>query len=100
MDGDWENFIRGINRTALELERLPHLIDPELERPGSVEDNRMRSKHAERRDAFYEANPRESRLTPLERRRIAQLSQERNEKNQRATQYRAARRTYLERKTA
>lgn len=100
MDGVWENFIRGINRVALESERLPRLLDPELERPGSVEDIRERTRHAERRKAFYEARTTPSHLTPLERRRIARLSRERNEKNARAAQYRAARKAYIERKSA
>lgn len=66
-DGDWANFVRGIDRVALERERLPRLRDPESERPGSFSDKRMRQQHAERAQAFREACTEPKGLTHIER---------------------------------
>ncbi|ARC56012.1 hypothetical protein AS850_02855 [Frondihabitans sp. 762G35] len=73
MAADWDNFIRGISRTALETERLPHLVDPELERPGGLEDTRMRTRHGERREAFYEGKHGPQKVTALEAKRLTQI---------------------------
>lgn len=67
MSAQWENFIRGINRTALETERLPRLVDPDLERPGGVEDKRMRRQHDARRSQFRNEMRKPQRMSRLER---------------------------------
>jgi hypothetical protein len=54
-DDAWNNFIASLNPQALEQERMRPPADTELERPGSAEDTRMRSRHQQVVTAFYMA---------------------------------------------
>jgi hypothetical protein len=49
----WNNFIASLNPQALEQERVRPPADTEIERPGSAEDTRMRSRHNQVVTAFY-----------------------------------------------
>ena len=53
MDDAWNNFIASINPVTIERERMRPPADTELERPGSAEDTRMRSRHQHVVTAFY-----------------------------------------------
>ena len=52
-DDAWNNFIASLNPAALERERMRPPADTEIERPGSAEDTRMRSRHNQVVTAFY-----------------------------------------------
>jgi len=52
-DDAWDTFIASLNPATLEYERMRPPSDTELERPGSAEDNRMRSRHNEVVAAYY-----------------------------------------------
>jgi hypothetical protein len=52
-DDAWDTFIASLNPFTIEQERIRPPLDPELERPGGAEDNRMRSRHNEVVAAYY-----------------------------------------------
>jgi hypothetical protein len=53
MGDAWDAFIASLNPATLEQERMRPPDDPELERPGGAEDNRMRSRHNAVVAAYY-----------------------------------------------
>ncbi|WP_152970139.1 hypothetical protein [Frigoribacterium sp. RIT-PI-h] len=52
-DDAWDTFVASLNPQALEQERMRPPTNPELERPGGAEDNRMRSRHQQVVTVFY-----------------------------------------------
>jgi hypothetical protein len=67
-DDAWDAFIASLNPATPEQERMRPPTQPELERPGGAEDNRMRSRHNEVVAAFYTRQTGHLRgpLAPLE----------------------------------
>lgn len=54
MDNDaWRNFVATLNPDRLERERMRPPTNPEHERPGSADDNNMRSRHHNVVAVFY-----------------------------------------------
>jgi hypothetical protein len=83
MGDAWDAFIASLNPATVEQERMRPPTHPELERPGSAEDNRMRSRHQEVVAAFYTRQtghlrgpmaPLEALEARLERDREAQIA--------------------------
>lgn len=52
-DDAWDTFVASLKPATLEHERMRPPTNPERERPGSAEDNRMRSRHQQVVTAFY-----------------------------------------------